>query len=171
MDWPTPGVAAFPLYTLDYIQGTVLLPNAFQLATLDGNVDLRAQATGTTGVTYSWNTTGLTDATGIAGASTYDLTFTWSQHVATAAVNSVTLTATNSSSQQVVQTYYFQVPAGNVTTNTGSRQLADDARAQHRQPRRPRMEQPVCQRQRQFGVRSTPRSTCPAITRMCRHSH
>ena len=32
---------AFPLYTLDYIQGTVLLPNALQLATPGSNVDLR----------------------------------------------------------------------------------------------------------------------------------
>ena len=116
----TPSAPAFPVYTLDYIQGTVLPPNGFQLATLDGNVDLRAQATGTTGVTYSWNTSGLTEATNIAGASTYDLTFTWATTVSTATINSVTLTATNSSSQQVVQTYYFQVPEGSITTGTGS---------------------------------------------------
>ena len=38
-----PSAPAFPLYTLDYIQGTVLLPNALQLATPGSNVDLRAR--------------------------------------------------------------------------------------------------------------------------------
>ena len=116
---PPPGAPAFPLYTLDYIQGTVLLPNAVQLATPGGSMDLRAQATGTTGVTYSWNTSGLTAATGIAGASTYDLTFSWSNHTS-AELDSVTLTATNSSSQQVVQTYYFEVPAASVSNSQSS---------------------------------------------------
>ena len=112
----------FPLYTLDYIQGTVLFPGGYQLATLDGNVDLRAQAMNSTGVTYSWNTSGLTDANNItvSGTGDYDLTFTWDQTVSTAAVDSVTLTATNSSSQQESQTYYFVVPTGSITTNTGS---------------------------------------------------
>ncbi len=59
----------FPLYTLDYIQGTVLFPGGYQLATLNSNVDLRAQTSGTTGVTYSWNTSNLTGATSISGAS------------------------------------------------------------------------------------------------------
>ncbi len=57
----------------------MLFPNGYQLATLDGNVDLRAQVKNTTGVTFSWNTTGLTNATNIAtsGTGNYDLTFTW----------------------------------------------------------------------------------------------
>ena len=38
----------FPLYTLDENDGTVLFPGADQLATLDGDVDLRAQVSGTT---------------------------------------------------------------------------------------------------------------------------
>ena len=110
----------FPLYTLDYIQGTVLFPGGDQLATLDGNVDLRAQTSGTTGVTYSWNTSNLTGATSISGASTYDLTFTWPTAVLASYVDSVTLTATNASSQQEIQTYYFVVPAGSTSTNTGT---------------------------------------------------
>ena len=72
----------YPLYTLDYIQGNVLFPGGEQLATLDGNVDLRAQVKNTTGVTFSWNTSGLTNATSIAtsGTNDYDLTFTWDTH-------------------------------------------------------------------------------------------
>ena len=80
-------------------------------------MDLRAQTTGTTGVTYSWNTSGLTNATSIGGTSTFDLTFTWSTTVLMSPqVDSVTLTATNASSQQESQTYYFLVP----TTTSGS---------------------------------------------------
>ncbi len=32
----------FPLYTLDYIQGTVLFPNGYEIGTPNGNVNLRA---------------------------------------------------------------------------------------------------------------------------------
>ena len=112
----------YPLYTLDYIQGNVLFPGGEQLATLDGNVDLRAQVKNTTGVTFSWNTSGLTNATNIvtSGTNDYDLTFTWDTLVTTAATDSVTLTATDVNSHQESQTYYFEVPAGNVGGNTGT---------------------------------------------------
>ncbi len=109
----------FPLYTLDYNQGTVLFPGGYQLATQGGSMDLRAQTTGTTGVTYSWNTSGLTNATSISGTSTFDLTFTWSTTILMSPqVDSVTLTATNASSQQESQTYYFLVPTS--TSGSGS---------------------------------------------------
>jgi hypothetical protein len=112
----------YPLYTLDYIQGNVLFPGGYQLATLDGNVDLRAQVKNTTGVSFSWNTSGLTNATNIAtsGNGHYDLTFTWDSLVTTAATDSVTLTATDVNSHQESQTYYFEVPAGNIGGNTGT---------------------------------------------------
>ena len=78
-DSPLISFPYYPLYTLDYIQGNVLFPGGEQLATLDGNVDLRAQVKNTTGVTFSWNTSGLTNATNIvtSGTNDYDLTFTW----------------------------------------------------------------------------------------------
>ena len=54
---------AFELETLDYNDGSVMVPGFEQLATPGGSVDLRAQvrdsATGT--YTYSWSTTGLTE--------------------------------------------------------------------------------------------------------------
>ncbi|HZW34311.1 MAG TPA: hypothetical protein VFF52_26545, partial [Isosphaeraceae bacterium] len=111
----------FPLYTLNWIQGDVLWPNGYQLATLDGNVDLRAQVKNATGVTFSWNTTNLAKATNIAtsGTGNEDLTFTWTSFNPSAVVDSVTLTAT-SGTEQESQTYYFQVPAGSSSTNTGS---------------------------------------------------
>ena len=112
--------ANFPLYTLDYNEGSVLLPGTTRLATLGGNVDLRAQVENTTVSSYSWNTAGLANATNIAGASTYDLTFQWATSVSTATTNSATLTVTNSAGKTQVQTYNFQVPAGSGTAGTGT---------------------------------------------------
>ena len=156
----------FPLYTLDYIQGSVLFPGGYQLATLDGNVDLRAQAMNSTGVTYSWDTTNLTHATGItvSGTGNYDLTFTWDDTVTTAAVDSVTLTATNSSSQQETQTYYFEVPTGSITTPPAAR--AGPARSR---PTRSAAGDPswtaTASASTPTRARSTPRSRCRATTR------
>jgi hypothetical protein len=113
----------YPLYTLDYIQGTVLFPNGYQLATLGGNMDLRAQVKNTTGVSFAWDTSGLTNyATSIAtsGTGNYDLTFTWNKSDSTPdAVAAVTLTATDGNNHQESQTYYFAVPAGTVFSNSG----------------------------------------------------
>jgi RHS repeat-associated protein len=110
----------FPVYTLDYNAGSVLLPGADRLATPGGDVDLRAQVANTTVSSYSWDTSGLTDATSISGTSSDDLTFQWDSTVATATTNSVTLTVTNSSSQTEVQTYTFQVPVGTGSAGTGT---------------------------------------------------
>ena len=113
---------AFTLLTLDYNHGTVLVPGFDQLATPGGDVDLRAQvvdsASGT--YTYSWNTSGLTDATGISGSSTYDLTFHWATSISTSQAESATLTVTDPSSNQVSQTLTFWVPAGSGSTTGGT---------------------------------------------------
>jgi hypothetical protein len=113
---------AFELKTLDYNDGSVMVPGFEQLATPGGSVDLRAQvrdsATGT--YTYTWNTSGLTDATSISGASTYDLTFQWDTSVSTANAESTTLTVTDPNSNQVSQTYTFWVPAGTGTATGGT---------------------------------------------------
>ena len=112
--------ANFPVYTLDYNAGSVLPPGTERLATLGANMDLRAQVENTAVASYSWDTSGLTDATTIAGANGYDLTFQWDSSVSTAATNSATLTVTNTSGQTQVQTYTFQVPAGSGTAGTGT---------------------------------------------------
>ncbi len=105
----------FPLYTLDYIQGGVLFNGGYQVGIPNGNVDLRAHVKNGTGVTFSWNTSGLTNAYNISGASTYDLTFTWEASLSSPVTDSVTLTATDTSNHQETQTYYFVVGIG---TNT-----------------------------------------------------
>ena len=72
-------------------------------------------------MTFSWNTTNLAGATSITGASTFDLKFTWeTSNLLSPFVASVTLTATDSGSQQESQTYYFTVPAGSGQPNSGS---------------------------------------------------
>jgi hypothetical protein len=66
----------FPMYVLDNDDGVVLFPGVDQLAALDHQVELEAQVAGTTVSSYNWNTSGITtDATSIAGASTYKLTY------------------------------------------------------------------------------------------------
>ncbi len=112
----------FPLYTLDENAGSVIFPGFNQLATPGGNVDLRAQVSGTTVSTYSWTTSGLTDAvsSSITGASTYDLKFQWNTSFATSRTDTATLTVTNSSGQQESRTYTFQVFPGSGTAGTGT---------------------------------------------------
>jgi len=110
------------VYTLDYNDGNVFVPGFDELATPGGSVDLRAQvrdsATGT--YTYTWNTTGLADATGISGGSTYDLTFHWNTTITVATSESVTLTVTDPGLNVVSQTDTFQVPAGTGSTTGGT---------------------------------------------------
>jgi RHS repeat-associated protein len=125
---PTP---AFYVSTLDWNHGTVLFPNFDQVGipgsgvhVLGTTVDLRAQVSGSVAdtYTYSWNTSGLTDAASISGTSSYNLTFRFNAPSfgvgVTSKVETVTLTVTNSSSQQVSQTYSF-VLAKNVTAASG----------------------------------------------------
>ncbi len=107
-------------YGYDYIQGTVLFPNGYEIGTPNGNVDLRAQVENASGVTFSWNTSGLTNAYDISGTSSYDLTFTWDASITSQTVNLVTLTATNGGGQQEIQTYYFLLTKGTNTYATGS---------------------------------------------------
>jgi len=113
---------AFTLIALDYNDGATMVQGFQQLATPGGAVDLRAQvidsATGT--YTYSWNTSGLNDASGISGTATYDLTFHWGTMVSTATSSSATLTVTDPNNNVVTQTYTFWVPAGTGSTTGGA---------------------------------------------------
>jgi hypothetical protein len=110
----------FPLYTLDYNDGTVLFPGVYQEATLNAPVDLRAQVRDTTVSSYSWDTTHLGGATSITGTSTYNLKFKWTTGIPEPQTSSVTLTVTNNSSQQEIQTYTFALPVGSVSGSGGS---------------------------------------------------
>ena len=130
------------MYTLDYNDGTVLFPGFVQLATPGGDVDLRAQVSGAAVSTYSWDTSGLGDATSISGTATYDLLFQWLNNNSTPAVNTATLTVTDSHGDAESQTYSFYFPgtAGFIGTGTttwpaslapGAELAAADAFAAH----------------------------------------
>ena len=75
---------------------------------------LQAQVSGTTVSSYDWNTSGISsDATSIAGGSTYQLNFEWNgQHSAPHHVDPITLSVTDTSSHIETYTYDFQLPQG-----------------------------------------------------------
>jgi RHS repeat-associated protein len=101
----------FPLYVLDYNQGQVIFPNTLKQGTRGGNVDLRAQISGTTLSSISWDTSGLgTDVTGITGASTYNLKFQWGW-IGAAHTDTVSVTVTNTLGQAETEMFSFALPA------------------------------------------------------------
>ena len=125
---PLPGLSpltspAFELKTLDYNDGSVMVPGFDQLATPGGSVDLRAQvrdsATGT--YTYSWDTSGLSRRQQHQrhGHRTTSLS-TGTPPSPRATAESVTLTVTDPNLDQVSQTYTFWVPAGTGTSTGGT---------------------------------------------------
>lgn len=122
--------APFTVDTIDYNRGVVLLDGSTSLGTNNGNEDLRAQVRDTTVSTYSWDTTHLTHAMSITGTSTYRLQFQWHNSLlpSQTVTDSVTLTITNNSSQQVTQTYTFVVPpaSGSASAPTWPETLSPD---------------------------------------------
>ncbi|MFI5460085.1 MAG: hypothetical protein ACHRXM_32095, partial [Isosphaerales bacterium] len=109
----------YPVYTLDYFDGSVLMPGAYQLATLGGNVDLRAQVRDTTVSSFTWDTSHL-HASAITGASTYHLTFRWATTVTVAEDDPVTLTVSDINSNIETFTYDFHLPIGATSYNGGA---------------------------------------------------
>ena len=105
----------FPLYVNDENNGIVLFNGQTQQASLNGVVDLYAQVQGTSVSTYSWTTSGLS-ITSSSGASTYAFQFQLTGTLISPEDGSVTLTVTNTSSQQESETFYFVVPTTNVVS-------------------------------------------------------
>ena len=109
----------FPLYVLDENNGIVLFNNQYQQSSPSGIINLYAQVKGTTVSTYSWTTSGL-DIVSSSGASTYNFQFQLSGVITSPEVGSVTLTVTNTSSQQESETVDFVVPTTSVVTMPSS---------------------------------------------------
>ncbi len=97
---------------LDVNDGVVLFPGVTQLGQAGGSVVLQAQVSGTTVSSYSWNTTNLTSATSITGASTYQLSFRWNNEIVTNQSDSVTLSVEDTNSHIKTYTYDFEVLLG-----------------------------------------------------------
>jgi len=103
----------FPVYVINYNNGSTMMPGAYQLATWSTGVDLRAQVEGTTVSSISWNTSNMPDAGDISGTNTYRLTFGWANiNYQYASVNSVTLSVTDVNNHTETFTYDFELPAG-----------------------------------------------------------
>ena len=105
----------FPIYVMDMNNGVVLFNGQYQQSGESNVVNLYAQVKGTTVSTYSWTTSGLNIASS-SGASTYNFQFTLSSALLASEVGSVTLTVTNTSSQQESETFYFVVPITGVVS-------------------------------------------------------
>jgi RHS repeat-associated protein len=87
---------------------------------LNTSVDLYAQVKGTTVSTYSWTTSGNFTGTALTGTSAYHVHFQWPGTQASAQVESITLTVTDTSSHQESETIDFQVPTSNIVTMPSS---------------------------------------------------
>jgi hypothetical protein len=74
-------------------------------------VDLRAQVSGATVQTDSWDVSQAPDATAVTGQSTYRLQFTWRSFTGAARSNQITLTTTNVGGGGLSQTLTFSVIA------------------------------------------------------------
>ncbi len=110
----------FPLYVLDVNNGVVLFPGVEQMATLNGEVLLQAQVSGTTVSSYNWNTSGITsDASSITGATTYSLSFQWNYVFGTNHVDPITLSVTDSNSHIETYTYDFVLRQGSTSPSSG----------------------------------------------------
>ena len=110
----------FPVYVINYNNGSVMMPGAYQLGTWDAGVDLRAQVEGTTVSSISWNTSNMPDAVDISGANTYRLTFGWANSTPQpVSVNSVTLNVSDVNSHTETFTFDFVLPAGDGSYSAG----------------------------------------------------
>ncbi len=111
----------FPLYLRDVNNGVILFPGVDQLANLDASVVLQAQVSGTTVSSYDWNTSGISsDATGITGATTYQLSFRWEYQSTSTHVDAITLSVTDTNSHTETYTYDFELPEATVASSGGA---------------------------------------------------
>jgi YD repeat-containing protein len=98
-----------PLNVLDANKGIVLTAGYAQNDFASWAVDLRAQVSGSTISTYSWDLSGASLATSVSGSSTYRLQFTWGSPSTTSATQTIVLTATDTSSVNHTETLTFTV--------------------------------------------------------------
>jgi YD repeat-containing protein len=100
-----------PLYVYDANKG-VTLPGGVPLNDFSTwAVDLRAQVSGATVSSYSWNLSQAADATSVSGQSSYRLQFTWASFTGAAHSDTITLTTTNTDLSHNTLTLTFQVTA------------------------------------------------------------
>ena len=96
------------LYILDANTATSVLSGVTQHSFSTWAMDLRAQVTGGTVQTYSWDLTNAPDATSVGGSSTYRLQFSWASFTGAVRTDSITLTTTNTDQSHQSQTITFK---------------------------------------------------------------
>jgi YD repeat-containing protein len=87
----------------------LLAPNVAQNDFSSWPVDLRAQVSGGTVSSYSWNLMQAPDATSVSGSSTYRLQFTWASFSGAARDDTISVTATMQDLSLQTATFHFHV--------------------------------------------------------------
>src|SRR5262249_24230793 len=99
-----------PLFILDANKGIVDTPGTPTVEFSNQSMDLRAQVSGATVNSYSWNTSlAQQDITGVSGANTYNLKFTWANFSGDARAEIIGVTETAASGSAITQTVVFDV--------------------------------------------------------------
>ncbi len=106
----TPATLTHPSYVIDANKGAVLTEAVVNNDFSNWPVDLRAQVSGATVGTYTWDTTGASDATSVT-ASAYQLQFTWGSFTGAARTDAITLTEDFVGGGSQSQTFHFVVSA------------------------------------------------------------
>jgi RHS repeat-associated protein len=102
----------YPSYVVDANKGVVLIDSA-NVSNYDYStwaVDLRAQVSGATVQTYTWDFSSAPDAASISGTSTYRVQFTWGSFTGAARYNYISLTTDFGSSSDSLE-FAFWVTA------------------------------------------------------------
>jgi RHS repeat-associated protein len=108
-----PLVSSGVLYVYDANKG-VVLPSVVPINDFSTwAMDLRAQVSGTTVSSYSWDLSHAPDATSISGQTSYRLQFTWASFTGQPRTDTISLTTTNSDSSHNTITLTYQVTATN----------------------------------------------------------
>jgi len=101
--------SAAVLYVLDWNHGLVFLPGMKEYEKGGEWVDLRAQVSGGSVASYSWDLSGAPLATNVTGTDEYRLRFQWDSGVPQASEQQVVLTVTLSDGTRLSQTLTFVV--------------------------------------------------------------
>jgi hypothetical protein len=100
-------------YVLDANKAIVVTPGTTDNEFSNTSMDLRMQVSAATVSSYSWDLTNAPDTTGVSGASTYNLTFSWSSFTGAARSEIIIAKQTPQGGSQVTQTLTFLVAGTN----------------------------------------------------------
>ncbi len=100
-------------YVLDANKAIVVTPGTTDNEFSNTAMDLRMQVSAATVSSYSWDYSGAPDVTGVSGASTYNLTFSWTSFTGAARSETIIAKETPQGGSQLTQTLTFLVAGTN----------------------------------------------------------